>query len=394
MRLFIVSLWIASKHSSRRLLCLLCVFLVLVGLGGLAFTLWSQREPEKAVVAVVNQDRNPLSRQALDWLTKSGSIQGLEGILELRFFDVGEEPEEKDLYTAVVTIPDGFLESVLNGTNLSPRLEVDISSPLEAMWVESIAQAGARWLTNAQLGVYTVQEKVDYGRGMDPQSYDLLLAGINLTYLRAFLDRLDPLTIQQISASGGLSLPAYYLLASIVLLLYAYGFLFQPTCADLQKFSQVSGKRWMPFFANAVHVYLLNLGLCVLGVLISSHLLELPVESVGTLFGLAFLVGGMILLLTVAFQSYTSCAAACLLSALGMGACGGGFLPLPLMPLVFERIAPFLPFWQGMRLLGQVFGEPGQPLWQPLGMGLLLWTLAAVLWCKRRGALWTIFSGC
>ena len=86
MRLLIVSFWIACKHSSRRLLCLLCVFLVLAGLVGLGFALQPQTEHPRAVVAVVNRDQNPLSQQAMEWLAQAGPVQGLEGILELRFF--------------------------------------------------------------------------------------------------------------------------------------------------------------------------------------------------------------------------------------------------------------------------------------------------------------------
>ena len=53
--------------------------------------------------------------------------------------------------------------------------------------------------------------------------------------------------------------------------------------------------------------------------------------------------------------------------------------------LGFERLAPLLPFWQGLRLLGQVFGEPGQPLWQPLAMGILLWAAAILAWFGKGG---------
>ena len=383
MRLLIVSFWIACKHSSRRLLCLLCVFLVLAGLVGLGFALRPQTEYPRAVVAVVNRDQNPLSQQAMEWLAQAGPVQGLEGILELRFLD--QEPEPGSGYTAVVTVPDGFLESVLNGSNLSPKLQVDVGSPLEALWVERIAEAGASWLTNAQLGVYTVQEQIGYGRGMDARQYDILLAGINMAYLRAFFDRLDPLEIKELSASGGLSLPAYYLLAAAVVLLFAYGFLFQPACRDLWAFSRSCGRRISLFFAAAAHVYLLTLVLCILITAAARGLLALQVASWPHLLLLALLVGGGVCLAAVLFRAYAPCAAACILCALGMGACGGGFLPLALMPVGFERLAPLLPFWQGLRLLGQVFGEPGQPLWQPLAMGILLWAAAALAWFGRRG---------
>ena len=210
MRLFATSFLIVCKHSGRRLLCLLCVLGVCAALGYAAFSVLPQQEQPKAAVAVVNLDTNPISRMAL---RSAASMESAEKLLDMQF--VTPQQARDGSYAAVITIPEGFIDSILNGENISPVIELDLSSPLEAMWVRQLLDAAAADLTAAQRGVYTVQESVSYGEGMSARQYDQLVMGINMLFVRAFLDRLSLVQEQTLSASGALSLPLYYLAAAV-----------------------------------------------------------------------------------------------------------------------------------------------------------------------------------
>lgn len=286
--------------------------------------------------------------------------------------------------TAVLTIPDGFLESVLNGENRSPILLVKLESPLEAMWLRQMAISGARALTGAQHSIYAALEQAQSTPGMDEQRYNFVLADVNLTFLSAFLQRLALLQTKTLSAVGGLTLFQHYLSAIGICLLFCYGFLFHPAIWHLRRFVQASGAgRFSLFLAGALHllllqaVFLLPVLLCFSGGVFFGSFWQ-------TLAVLTLLSSGVALFTTLLFPSAGLCSAACLLLTLGQALLGGLLIPLALLPQAFTALAPFLPLWQGAQLLTAAFGAPLAPQ-VPLCMALLFFCGAWLLWMRKGG---------
>ncbi|WP_195276891.1 ABC transporter permease [Anaerotruncus rubiinfantis] len=354
MKLFATAFYIACKHSGRRLLCLLCVFAVCLGLLGAVFSAVPEKSVPKAEVAIVNLDQNPMSRTLL---RSFASMESLSDLFQVSF----ASPEELDRqhYNAVLTIPDGFLDSVLTGENRSPVLEVDISTPLEAMWVRELAQAGASALTTAQLGVYTVQEAVNYGEGMPRKDYELLLMDVNLTFLKEFLSRLELVAQERLSATGTLSLPLYYAASLCALLFLAYGFLYMPAVRGLKRFAVRARADGMVLFVSAfAHIAVFTAALGLLLFLPACHRFGFTMEKLAAFLLFLLLVSGWTLAICLLTESFSACAAASILLSTGMGLCAGGFLPLALMPAAFTGIAGFLPAGRAIALAGAVLGEP------------------------------------
>lgn len=382
MRLFATSFLIACKHSGRRLLCLLCVLGVCTAIGYASFSVMPKREQPKASVAIVNLDTNPISRMAL---RSAASMESAEKMLDMQF--VTPQQARAGAYAAVVTIPEGFIDSILNGENKSPVIELNLSTPLEAMWVRQLLDAAATDLTAAQLGVYTIQEAVSYGNGMPARQYDQLIMGINMLFMRAFLDRLSLVEAEPISASGVLSLPLYYLASAVSVLFLSYGFLFQPAFEGLRRFARAAHARGL-FAAAALHAFSLTLAAALPVFLLACRIDGFSVNKLPVYIGFAFMVSAFAAALSALFSQQKTCAAACLLFSVGTGMCAGCFLPLALMPEVFSHIAPFTPAGQGLRLCAALFGEqlPAAQLWQALAMGALLYAAAALFWRHGRVA--------
>ncbi|MEM1485741.1 ABC transporter permease [Oscillospiraceae bacterium PP1C4] len=385
MRLFATAFRIASKHSSRRLLCLLCV-LVLVGALGFAVSSaqTGDRSPA-AKVAIINLDQNPVTRMALRSVTSPSQLSSL--------FDVQFLTPDQDVdgYTAVMIIPDGFLNSILDGSNLSPTVTVNVTTPLEAMWVRQMVGAGSDYLTSAQLGIYTVQKGVDYGRALTPKQYDLLVADVNITIMKAFLNRLSLVETQMLSASGGLSLPQYYGTALFPVLLLCYAFLYAPAVDDLRRLEQArpSGKEASSLFLAAwAHLFVLTLGLTLLLSVPICWVYGFSLQKLAAMLLFAVLMSAVSFLLTLLFPRGAACASACILLAVGMGLCTGGFLPLALMPLAFAQIAPFAVTFQGQRLAAVLLDEPlsVSAIVQSAAMGALAFVICVCLWRHRKAA--------
>lgn len=104
MRIFITSFWIACKHSSRRLLCLLCIMIVFAGLGGAALSALPEDSAQKIRVGVRDLDNSTLTRMALQTTL---SNQGLSQLFQMEFLGPEDSQEGYDL---LLTIPEGFFK--------------------------------------------------------------------------------------------------------------------------------------------------------------------------------------------------------------------------------------------------------------------------------------------
>lgn len=366
---------IAFKHSGRRLLCLLCVLLFCAALLTAFFTApKAEAAVRKAKVGVINLDENPLSVSMMNTLLEGENLSDLIEVVMLLPDGTGKQD-----CTAVITVPQGFLESVLNGENISPILEVDLSSPLEAMWIRQMAVAGARALSAAQLGVYAVLDAADYGRDMDARQYNLLVADVNLTLLRTFFDRLSLLSQERLSASGQLSLPQYYAAALAAALVFCYGFLFYPAMEGLRRFTKAARcGSGAVFLAGALHILVLEM-LLTLPIFLVLANGKFQREEIRLWLALSLLAGGTALFCTQIFRDRAACAAASILLTLGQALCGGLLVPLALLPAGFSSAAHYFPLWQGMRLFGASMGETAS-LTMPLAISAVAFLGAALLW--------------
>lgn len=375
-KLFWNSFWISFKHSSLRLLCLLCVLLLCTLLFTALFRSLPQGPPpEKAKVGIINLDGSAFS---VSMIRMALGDAGLSEMIETT--DLPPGAENRSEYTAVITIPKGFLESVLTGENLSPVVELDWSSPLEAMWVRQMILAGTRALSAAQRGVYAVLEAANWGNGMDEKQYNLLVAEVNMQLLNAFFDKLSLLEQHRLSASGNLTLPQYYACALAAFLPFCYGFLFQPAIQNLRRFSHAVQKKWILLSAGWLHIFLLEALFALPIFLLFSHG-KFPVLP-WLLFG--FLAGANAFLCALLFPEQGICAAVHLALATGQALCGGLLLPLALLPAGFSAVAPFLPVWQGMQLFGMSMGETAS-FGMPFVMGTIMVSIGIPLWKKRKG---------
>lgn len=381
MDLFRTAFLIASRYSSRRLLYLFGVFIICAGIMGGVLAAQDQHRSSqftKAVVGVWNEDESPLTQQVLKSVV---STDLLSSLVELRFLETPDhEPGE---YTAFVTIPNGFMQSVMDGTNLSPYVEIDLKNPLSAVLARQMLRTGTRALSSAQQGIYAVQECLSYGKNMDHDKYKQLVQAVNLKLIMAFLDRLSNIKTVTLSAAGVLSLPEYFITALAGLLLLCYGFLYGPAIQNLKKFS-IQSKKSLPLFAAAaLHVFLLNFLICLM---IMAAISALGGQfMIGVALICALLATSFSLLLALAFPRQTGLAAGSILLALAMGLCSGAFMPLALMPAFFTTLASFLPAGQMHMLFSSAFGAPIQAIWQPLLMSAVLLVSAWLLWNQRGG---------
>ena len=124
--------------------------------------------------------------------------------------------------SAALVFPDGFLQSVDSGEDLSPLLILDASKPIEALGISLLAESAAAMLTNAQKGIYFTAEAYFtadalFGQNPDVPDFDSMIWDINLKYVSWVLDRSEIYQTRLVSPTGSaLSISRHYVLGALL----------------------------------------------------------------------------------------------------------------------------------------------------------------------------------
>lgn len=131
--------------------------------------------------------------------------------------------------TAVLALPEGFIQGVMWGENPDLELVVAGDRPLESLLLLWVGQSASDILSAFQSGVYAVLDLYDQSPppGLDR---DQVVMDINLRYITLALDRSGMFREEEVSATGalpilphyGLSLLAYFILSAAPLFAPVY----------------------------------------------------------------------------------------------------------------------------------------------------------------------------
>lgn len=131
--------------------------------------------------------------------------------------------------TAVLLLPERFIQGVMWGENPDLRLVVARDRPLESLLLFWVGQSGVDFLSAVQSGIYAVLDLYEQNPppGLDRHT---AMVEINLRYITLTLDRANQFRLREISATGalpifrhyGLSLLAYFGLSAAPLFMPLY----------------------------------------------------------------------------------------------------------------------------------------------------------------------------
>ena len=271
-------------------------------------------------------------------------------------------------FYAVMKIPEGLVESIMDGTNLPVRVVFPGKASVEGRIFRELAEAGAAILGSAQAGIYAgdqvIQTKGE-SMGLSPEESQEAIAcseqDLNEIYLSYSLAREDYFLAQKVSATGDLDMVSYYgisgfILALLLMAIPVSGYLMpwnEAMKSQLTRAGIGGGKRVLARVAGLGYLFilaavpmwliygllegeiftgkisgnqlfdLLRQMICICSVCAGAAVLAVFLfEASGSLLG-----GMMLLFLTAAAQHFLA----------------GGFLPLVFLPGAVRKLAPFLP---------------------------------------------------
>ena len=370
MRFVFSAVYVALKRSVSVILCAIISLSMIAAVFSAALPI-SKYEPIK--VALINRDDSEMMLPLVVNMLESR----LGGLVKAELMQ-SDPPAGQ--YAAVLVLPKGFFESVMNGENLAPQLTVNASSSFEGVWIGSLAKCAASVISNAQNAVGAVNAAA-IDAGMSSDERDKVIMSLNAHLLNDYLTRKGRFESVTLSAGGNISVGRHYISAAASFFCFIAAFLLFAPINELKTFAIFSQKKVGCLISAVINC-------AILAIIVTAT----AAASVGTahdIFSVGFIRSALLLFsVLLFFPSVTnhsaSCAALCCGSCLFQAVFGGAVLPEALLPDALATASRFFPMSVFRKSLADTVYHCGFSDCSVLfGWCLLLTVLSILCWLRR-----------
>lgn len=379
-----------GKLCQRRVLLagltLLCLLLPVV-IGPAAETALSNGVSFSGItLAVSGPEGDPVPEMLEQVMSNMKDISQYCEFRAMDYDDAAQALEQGEV-TAILKLPEDFVQGILNGQNPDVELIVPEDRPLEALLTLWVGQSASDLLASFQNGIYAVLELY---REVQPDgmTYNDTMTAINMRYINWTMNRQDMFRTRTVSAAQlpislhyGLSLMAYLLLAVAPLFVVVY----QKDWLSAQRRLRCAGR-------GALAGFLCTYFACTI--------ILLPLVVIPQLF---FFRGAILQTLGTALLSAAFCAAfgsLCCLVTSDIGSCGalsfscavvflavsGGIVPPVMLPATLRGLMDLSPItWlrnAAVLPMGDYDVDDGTILWLAAAAAAMIF-LSALLYLRR-----------
>lgn len=391
LKLFRVSFYLTWRKLCRQIpllagLSLLCAFLPVLG-GQIAQTALSQGVDFSGfTLAITAPEGDGTNRLLEQYMTSMEDIQGY-----CRVQSMGEEEALEALregrVSAILALPEDFIQGVRQGTNPAVRVIVDGGRPLESLLILWVGQSAADMLSAAQAGVYGVLDLYDQGvTGGKP--WDQVMIEINLRYIQWILNRQEVTREQAISPTGSLPIGQHYTLSIFFFLMLSL----TPMFAWNYQGPWLEGYRRLAWVGRSPLVGLaasLAASWAAMVVLIWAALWLIfgaePAKAFGTALCCGLLLAAYTALCALVTGSTAGCAGVSFLASFAALLLAGGIIPPVLLPEGVAELGQLSPIsWmRSLAAASMNLSAQEAPMAAVLGASAGLIVLAGLLYRRR-----------
>ena len=289
--------------------------------------------------------------------------------------------------TAVLVLPEDFIEGIMDGTNPDVRLLVPGDRPLESLLTLWVGQSATDLLAAVQAGIYAV---LDFYDAASPEgiSRDQVMMRINLEYISWTLNRQDMFRTETVTATQQLPVSLHY---GLTLLVYC-GFTAAPLFTVIYGRSNlVFRRRLRSLGKKSGFCWLCDVTACtfLLFLLMAVPAFLLLRDSVLPVLGATLAAAVFCSIFGILCCQLTTDAAACgglsFFLALLFTAAGGGILPPVLLPETLRNLSWLSPSsWLRMLLSTAAGFEADRRMLIAMAIVFVLMSIAGLLLCRRR----------
>lgn len=358
----LVYLKLELKRACKKLPHIIAGAIVLLLLAGtVAFLagrmLYGEQAAGRITVGVVLPETDAVARKAVSMVS---SLESVKSICDFEYMDMEESMkmlQEGRLY-AVMEVPEGFVQDIMNGTNTPVRVILPKGAGLESRIFKELTDAGAKTLGASQAGIYAGDELCVL-EGMT-DSIPQLEADLNRMFMGYSLPRMDYFKNVRVTATGDVDTFHFYGISAAVLFLLlcaipVSAYLAPAGLAMKQKLSIIGIGN-----ATVIGVRILGLGLLMAAVALPASLaaaglgwFEWSLPAMLSIGAVCLSVSSMVVFLYQAAGSLMGGVMLLFLTVTAMHFLAGGFLPLVFLPVSFRDAAVVLPsyiFMEGVKM--------------------------------------------
>lgn len=367
-------------------LALLCLVLpALVGQG--AQMLLSQGASFSGIVLAVTAPEGDPVPELLD--RYMGNLTDIRQYcrFEAMDYDASLMALEEGRVTAVLVLPENFVQEVQWGENPNVRLIVDGDRPLETMLTLWVGQSASELLAAIQSGIYAVLDLYEQAPPVGLSRKEVVTA-INLDYIQWTLNRQDLFETRRLLPTGALPIVLHYTLSLFWFLLLATAPLFvwnyQGEWLAYQRRLRYAVRSPLFGFFGSFLACALAAAVMTLPVLIG--LLRLPpISALGVAWMGALFFSAYTSFCGVVSNTVAGCGSISFLFALAALFVGGGVIPPVLLPAAVQRLECLSPIVWLREMTAEALGYFGmhQALWLLAAGTVILTALSGWLYCWR-----------
>ena len=325
------------------------VLLLLVGTIALlaAGMLYGERAAGRITVGVVLPEGDAVAKKAVAMIS---SLESVKSICDFRYMNQDEcleKLESGELY-AVMEVPEGFVQDIMNGTNTPVKILLPRGAGLESRIFKELTDAGAATLGASQAGIYAGDELLSlYGMADSVQELE---GDLNRIYIKYSLPRMDYFKNVKVSATGDVDTMHFYGISASVLFLLlcaipVSSYLAPGTVSMRRKLAIIGIGKGTVIAARILGLSALFGAVAFCGALGASlsGAARLGPAGCGALIMVCLGAASMVVFLYQAAGSLMGGVMLLFLTVTAMHFLAGGFLPLVFLPSTFRAAAPFLP---------------------------------------------------
>lgn len=292
------------------------------------------------------------------------NMDSLKSVCEFETLDMETALDrlDKGELSAIIQIPEGFIQSLLYGSNTPGNVIVPENAGMESMLFCSLIGAGAQFLSYSEAGIYAVGDLLRMnGFNSSASSAQDALYDYYISYT---MNRGNFFKPEPVSATGSLSIAGYYICSGIVLMLLLCGMTVSDRFSNRPaavmeslrtsgiskayiKISELTGVTLMFFVLFAAVLIAAGNGF-------ASEYIELTPGGILIFLVLTASVSSFIMLLSCLADGGLVSVLLMFLSSAFMMYAGGRIVPSSYLPPAIENIGKMLPAYSWCRLVESV----------------------------------------
>lgn len=192
--------------------------------GTIAFSaskmLYGDKALGKISVGVVLPEDDKLASMAMSMVSSLDSVESLCEFLYVQEED-GEGLLKRGEIFALMEIPEGLIQGIMNGSNTPITIKFPKNAGLEASVFKELTEAGTSILGTAQAGIYGADEFLTMHK-ME-SSISQAEKDLNSIFMKYALTRESYFKMEKVSASGDVPVVVFYGISAAVLVLLLMG---------------------------------------------------------------------------------------------------------------------------------------------------------------------------